>query len=255
MSRNRRHLSQNFLTDPAVAAAVVRLAGVTRDDLIVEAGPGDGILTRAIARKARKVLAYELDPALSRRLRHRFADDPRVHCVHRDFLSTSPPRGDFAVVANIPYSRTSSIVQWCLEARALTGATLVTQLEYARKRSGDYGRHSLLTVSTWPRFEWELAGRVGREKFDPVPRVDSGILRLTRRPLPLVPREALGEYRRFVERGFSGVGGSLAASLRHPYGSRAVGAAFRHVGVDPRAVVGYVTPTQWIGLFLEVARI
>ncbi|ADD42275.1 ErmE/ErmH/ErmO/ErmR family 23S rRNA (adenine(2058)-N(6))-methyltransferase [Stackebrandtia nassauensis] len=248
----RRRLSQNFLTEPRVAAAVVRLSGVTRADLVVEIGPGRGILTQAIARKAGRVLAYELDPVLAKRLAARYGDDPRVHCVHRDFLSTSPPREPFSIVANIPYARTSAIVEWCLKARELDAATLITQLEYARKRSGDYGRWSQVTVESWPRFEWRLLGRVDRYKFDPVPRVDSGILRLERRETALLPGSAMADYQRFVALGFTGVGGSLAASLRREFGDRAVRRAFARAEVHPAAVVAFVTPPQWIELFTQL---
>lgn len=249
----RRRLSQNFLTDPRVAAALVRLSGVTRSDLVLEIGPGRGIVTQALARKAGRTLAFELDPALARRLAARYADDPRVHCVQRDFLSTSPPDEPFSVVANIPYARTAAIVEWCLRARGLGSATLVTQLEYARKRTGDYGRWSQVTIESWPRFEWRLLGRVDRYKFDPVPRVDSGILRLERRPSPLLPGAAMAEYRRFTALGFTGLGGSLAASLRRGFGDRAVRRAFGRVGLRSDVVVAFVSPEQWIELFGELA--
>lgn len=250
----RRRLSQNFLTDPRLAAALVRLSGVTRSDLVLEIGPGRGIVTRALARKAGSLVAYELDQALARRLSARYADDPRVRCVNRDFLATSPPNEPFSVVANIPYARTAAIVEWCLKARTLESATLVTQLEYARKRTGDYGRWSQVTVESWPRFEWRLLGRIDRYKFDPVPRVDSGMLRLERRAEPLLPGAALADYRRFVALGFTGRGGSLGASLRREFGDRAVRRAFARAGASPASVVAFVTPTQWIELFDALVR-
>ncbi|MGH8793502.1 MAG: ErmE/ErmH/ErmO/ErmR family 23S rRNA (adenine(2058)-N(6))-methyltransferase [Stackebrandtia sp.] len=245
----RRKYSQNFLVDHQVAAAVVRLSGVARDDLVVEVGPGDGMLTKALARKAGKVLAYEIDPVYARRLAERYRDDPRVRCVRGDFLAAAPPRGEFAVVANIPYSRTGGVVDWCLRAPGLTSATLMTQLEYARKRTGDFGRWSQTTVESWPRFEWTLRGRVDRGKFDPAPRADSGILQLTRRDKALLPRKAMPQYRALVRLGFTGVGGSLRASLRRGFGAREVGSAFADAELDPRTVVGYVTPQQWIEVF------
>src|SRR5262249_4800634 len=130
-----------------------------------------------------------------------------------DFLAAPPPGTPFAVVGNIPYALTSAVVGWCLAAGRLTSATLLTQLEYARKRTGDYGRWSRLTIETWPRYHWGLAGRIPRTAFRPVPAVDGGILRLTRRPVPLVPDASLHDYRELVRLGFGGVGGSLHASL------------------------------------------
>ena len=97
-----------------------------------------------------------------------------------DFLGSRPPARPFQVVGNTPFSLTSPVIDWCLRARRMTDATLITQLEYARKRTGGFGRWSQLTVSTWPQFRWELRGTIARTEFRPVPRVDAGILRLDR---------------------------------------------------------------------------
>lgn len=206
----------------------------------------------ALAPHAGRILAYEIDPDHAARLRARCRGLGNVQCVLGDFLAAAPPREPFAVVGNIPYAATSRIVAWCLRAPRLTAATLVTQREYARKRTGDYGRWTQVTVESWPRFDWRLAGRIGRAGFHPVPAVDSAILRLARRDHALLPAAALGPYRRFVAQGFSGVGGSLHASLRRSgagYPRRALDAAFHAAGLAPATAVGFVHPDQWITLF------
>ncbi|USY22960.1 ErmE/ErmH/ErmO/ErmR family 23S rRNA (adenine(2058)-N(6))-methyltransferase [Nocardiopsis exhalans] len=251
---NRRRLSQNFLNDPGTARWVVRLAGLAPDDLVVEVGPGDGAITRFLAPAARKVVAHELDPRLAARLADRYRDPALgVRVVHGDFTRAHPPREPFAVVGNIPYSRTADIVRWCLEAPELTSATLITQLEYARKRTGAYGRWSRLTVLTWPWWSWRLAGRISRDRFRPVPRVDAGVLVLRRRGEALVPWERRGEYRRMVELGFGGVGGSLSASLRREHPTARVAAALREAAIAPDAPVGLVAPDQWVVVFRVLA--
>jgi 23S rRNA (adenine-N6)-dimethyltransferase len=243
--RARRAYSQTFLTDRGALGQVVRAARPAGTDLVLEIGAGAGHLTRELARVAGRIVAYEVDPDLVAAL------DPPSNVVvqQRDFLAARPPRESFAVVGNIPYALTARVVEWCLRAPSLTSATLVTQLEYARKRTGDYGRWSRLTIETWPTHRWVLAGKIARHKFRPVPRVDSGILRLERRPVPLVEPRLLGPYRRFVELGFSGVGGSLRASLSQRHPARRVDAAFRACRLDPALVVAYAWPEQWLTLF------
>ena len=150
-----------------------------------------------------------------------------------DFLAARPPSRPFQVVGNAPFSLTSPIVDWCLRAPRLTVATLITQLEYARKRTGGYGRWSQLTVSTWPQFRWELRGTIPRTEFRPVPRVDAGILRLERRAEPLISPARQAAYRRLVQAGFSGVGGSVQASLRRTYPPDKVAAACASAGRRP----------------------
>lgn len=225
--RTRRVLGQNFLTDAGTIDQIVRAARPGAGDLILEVGAGRGGLTRPLARTCRALIAYEIDAELASRLTEVFQPGSPVRVVHGDFLGARPPGGRFAVVGNIPYASTARIVQWCLAAPGLTSATLVTQLEYARKRCGDYGRWSLRTVLTWPLFEWRIAGRIPRERFHPAPRVDAGILRLERRPVPMLPPTQLPAYERFVELGFSGVGGSLRASLHRRYPRHQVDGALR----------------------------
>lgn len=250
---NRRRFSQNFLTDAGAARHVVRVAGVGPDDQVVEVGPGDGALTRVLAPAVRRVLAYEIDPHLARRLAERYRDPAHgVRVVCSDFTRTRPPRDEFALVGNIPYARTADIVRWCLRAPALTSATLVTQLEYARKRTGDYGRWTKLTVETWPDWSWSLAGRIPRHRFSPAPRVDSGVLALRRRTAPLLAPEPMVAYRDLVDLGFSGMGGSLKASLRRAYPARRVTRALQAARVAPDTPVGHVGPEQWLEVFCSL---
>ncbi|MEV6103793.1 ErmE/ErmH/ErmO/ErmR family 23S rRNA (adenine(2058)-N(6))-methyltransferase [Streptomyces sp. NPDC051940] len=236
--RARRELSQNFLVDPHAVDTIVDTARPR--GLLLEPGAGEGALTRALVRRTDRVRAYEIDPLLAAKLRARGFD-----VVRGDFTRATPPREPFAVVGNIPYAITSRIVDWCLRAPSLTSATLLTQREYARKRTGDYGRWSLLTVRTWPWFSWELGATVGRESFRPVPSVDSAILRVERRVTPLLPDPA--GWRELVGLGFSGVGGSLRASLRTRH--QGVDAALERAGIGRDTVVGHVGPDQWVRLF------
>lgn len=250
----RKTLSQNFLYDPSVIERVVRAARPLPGDLIVEVGAGEGLLTRALAAECRRVIAYELDRRLAARLAERTRGDTAIRCVHGDFLAARPPREPFSLVGNIPYGATSGIVDWCLAAPGLGAATMVTQWEYARKRTGDYGRWTRLTVRTWPRFEWRLLGRIPRHRFRPVPRVDSGIMRIERRRQALLPARDVAAFDRLVELGFTGAGGSLYATLLRHHPARRLAAAFRVARLPRDTVVAFVTPDQWLTVFRELHR-
>ncbi len=252
MARRRKTLSQNFLHDPSVVHRLVRLSALPKDHLVVEPGAGQGVLTRVLATGGRRVIAYELDAGLARLLAGQLGGRPGLRLVQGDFLRAPAPQEPFAVVGNIPYSRTTGIVRWCLASRHLTSATVLTQLEYARKHTGGYGRWPLLTVRTWPEFEWRQLGRVSRTSFTPVPRTDSAVLRLERRARPLLPGRVLPAYREFVEYGFTGVGGSLAATLSRRHRSARVRAVFGRLGIGTSLPVGLVRPAQWTALFEEL---
>lgn len=245
-TRVSRALSQNFLADPRAAARLAGVAVPRPDALLLEVGAGEVALTAHLAPRCRRLLAYEIDERLVPALTARFSTVPHVRVVAGDFLRARPPRTPFSVVGNVPFSRTSAVVDWCLRAPALTDATLLTQLEYARRRTGDYGRWTLLTVLHWPRFEWRLVGRVGRHSFRPVPRVDAGIIRIERRRTPLLAPADQPGWRRLVDLGFSGVGGSLHASLCREHRRHRVDVAFRRAGLDRDVLVGEVPPESWL---------
>jgi 23S rRNA (adenine-N6)-dimethyltransferase len=250
--RRRRELSQNYLRSPEAARQFLRAVRLDPAGLCIEVGAGEGILTSRLAAMTGEVIAYEIDQALAARLAARVGQRPNVRVVMGDFLASRPPGRPFQVVGNAPFSLTSPIVDWCLRASRMTTATLITQLEYARKRTGGYGRWSQLTVSTWPQVRWELRGTIARTEFRPVPRVDAGVLRLERRPEPLISPARMAAYRRLVQAGFSGVGGSVQASLRRSYPPDKVAAAFAAARVDRRSVVAYVSPDQWVQIFLAL---
>jgi 23S rRNA (adenine-N6)-dimethyltransferase len=244
-ARARRTLGQNILADPAFARRLAELAIHDQDLLVYEVGAGRGRLTRELLPRCAHVVAYEIDADLVARLpRH-----PRLTVRTEDFLAASPPAEEFSLVGNIPYALTAAVVRWCLTAPTLRSATLLTQWEYARKRTGDFGRWSRLTVLTWPEFSWELAGRVPRHAFRPVPRVDGGILKLSRRAVPLVRPPQLPAWERLVEDGFSGAGGSLHATLARRFGARRAHGAVRAARIGVDTPVGEVWPEQWLTVF------
>ncbi|WP_410870605.1 ErmE/ErmH/ErmO/ErmR family 23S rRNA (adenine(2058)-N(6))-methyltransferase [Nocardia sp. A7] len=244
----RRTLSQNFLVNQIAVDSIVSAAEPA--GLVLEPGAGEGILTRALARQGAQVTAYEIDPLLAAKLSARTRSERGIRVVRGDFTKAKAPREPFAVVGNIPFSVTADIVDWCLTAPTLTSATLLTQREYARKRTGDYGRWSLLTATTWPWFAWDLRGHIPRDNFRPIPSVDSAILRITRRPEPLVPHR--DSYTELVRTAFSGVGGTVRASLRTRY--QGVDTAMTSAGIAPDSVVAYVHPEQWVALHSTLIR-
>jgi 23S rRNA (adenine-N6)-dimethyltransferase len=251
---NRKALSQNFLRDANIARAFVDSADIGPDDLVIEVGPGDGSITRPLLDRARRVTAYEKDRHFVERLRSRLGHHEHFRCHHADFRDVEPPREPFKVVANAPFGITTDIVRWCLRARTLTSAALVTQLEFARKHTGDYGRWSRLTVEHWPEFDFALGMRIDRREFRPVPQVDAAGIHLRRRPKPLLPKPALIDYRDLVDLGFSGVGGSLAASLCRVVPRRLAHQACAEAGIARGQVVGHVPPDRWIALFKALTR-
>ena len=129
--------TQNFLHSPRLVERIVDLAGISREDLVGEIGPGRGIITAALIPRRDRVLALEKDSRYAERLTRRYADCPRVAIFAADALDVPLPVTPYKVVASIPYDITTAIV-----AKLTSGvsppadAFLVMQREAADRVSG-----------------------------------------------------------------------------------------------------------------------
>jgi 23S rRNA (adenine-N6)-dimethyltransferase len=181
--QRRRTHQQNFLTDRAIVERLV--ADVVPGDLVVDLGAGNGALTLPAVAAGADVLAIERDPAWSARLRERARAaglHTRVRVVCGDLLTASLPTGAWRVIASPPYGLTTTLLHRLLDdpTRAPERLDLILQWEVARKFAAQ--PPTTLLATTWaPWWQMTLVQRVPRTAFRPVPRVDSGWLRIRRR--------------------------------------------------------------------------
>ena len=193
----RRRLGQNFL-DPATADQIVDEARLVAGELVLEVGAGAGALTHALARRPVRVIAIEPDPVWARRLGERLRG---VHVVRQDFLATSFPREPFRIIGSLPFGRTTDILRYLLDdpSSQLRRADVIVQWEVALKRVASPPT-TLLSTGWAPWWEMRLARRIPASKFRPIPRVDAGLVTITRRDPPLLPVTMARSYAAFVQR-------------------------------------------------------
>jgi 23S rRNA (adenine-N6)-dimethyltransferase len=193
--------SQHFLRDRGIAEELVTLAGVSRRDLVLEIGAGDGAITSLLARRAGFVIAHEIDPLLAARLREQFGPLSTVLVVEGDAFEQPVPRVPFRAVSNVPFHETTRLLRQLLDdpRGSLERAALIVQWEVARKRAGG---GTLLGLGWAPWWELRLVRKVAAAAFRPRPSVDAGILAVTRRPEPLLPASQAKAFRAFLRRGF-----------------------------------------------------
>lgn len=209
----RRGLDQHFLRSNRLAAELVRSAGLTRDDLVLEIGAGSGRLTAELARVAGHVVAVELDARWARQLRARVADNVTV--VQANGLRVPLPREPFRVVANLPFGQTTAFLRHLLDDPSvpLEQADVVVEWGYALKRAAVWP--STLLGATWGAWwTFRIDRRLAAGCFEPAPSVNAGLLVVARRDPPLVPISDGSAYREFVRRGFT-AGLRSVASPRH----------------------------------------
>ncbi len=220
-----RNLGQNFLCDDGIAARLVELAGVGPNDVVVEIGTGLGILTRALAARASRVVTFEVDSGLVRALRQEARLPESVELRHEDALQADllglvkSVAGPVRLVANLPYSISGPMLRRILDLRGdLEDWSVMLQREVALRLlaapgSRDYGSLTVLhalTVSVTKQME--LSGSC----FFPAPKVRSTFLRI--RPLS-EPRladadEELAWLERVVRAAFSQRRKTLVNALR-----------------------------------------
>lgn len=183
----KKAYGQNFLTDENLLSKIVEKAGIRSDDTVLEIGCGAGALTRELAKKAKKVIGYEIDGRLKPVLSETLAEFTNARIIYKDIMRENISDvektlgGEYKLVANLPYYITTPIVMNFIEnAAALTSMSIMVQEEVADRfaaspASADYGA---ITVAINLRGSAETVLKVPREKFTPVPNVDSAVVKI-----------------------------------------------------------------------------
>ncbi|MCD5407383.1 MAG: 16S rRNA (adenine(1518)-N(6)/adenine(1519)-N(6))-dimethyltransferase RsmA [Desulfotomaculum sp.] len=201
--RIRKKLGQNFLIDANIITKIVQTAAVDGEDLVVEIGPGLGVLTAALAEKAAQVIAVEIDQKLLPVLKKNLAAYTNVALVQADALEVdfdllvqSKTNGVFGagaksyqLVANLPYYITSPLIMHMLTNEFnLNTIVIMVQWEVAQRLTATPGNkhYGVLSVALQYYAAAEVAFKVPRTVFHPQPAVDSAVVQLKVRPQPAV---------------------------------------------------------------------
>lgn len=183
----KKAYGQNFLTDEFLLDEIVEKAGVTEKDVVLEIGCGAGALTRALAKKAKKVIGYEIDNTLRPVLEQTLSGLKNVNIVFKDVMKEKLEDlenrlgEDYIMVANLPYYITTPIVMEFIEkAKRLRGMAIMVQEEVAERFSAKAGSsdYGAITVAINLRGSASVIIRVPREKFTPIPNVDSAVVKI-----------------------------------------------------------------------------
>ncbi|MBK5189459.1 MAG: ribosomal RNA small subunit methyltransferase A, partial [Gemmatimonadaceae bacterium] len=188
----RKSLGQHFLTDPRILARIADAVALTPDETVVEIGPGRGSLTDALLARAARVVAIEIDRKLVALLREKYAHEPRLTIVEADVLDVNlgALAGlPYALAGNVPYYITTPILFQALRPPRALRSVLLVQKEVAARMvalpgAEDYGA---LSVNVQAVADVEMLFRIPAGAFNPPPRVDSAVVRVTPRAVPVVP--------------------------------------------------------------------
>lgn len=256
--RTKKSLGQHFLKDKSVPPRIAEAANLQPGDLVIEVGPGLGVLTDELAQRLDpdkgKLIAVELDDDLLPTLRERFASRPHVTFVQADVLDTSTKDlsggAPYKVVANLPYYITSAILRHFLDAEHKpTSLTVMVQREVADRMTAKPPEMSLLAVAVQFYGKPRTVFRVPPGAFRPPPKVDSAVVHIevyadNERPVQ-PPNER--EFFRVVQAGFSQRRKQLVNTLASGLDitKDAAREALHTAGVEPSRRAETLTLDEW----------
>jgi 16S rRNA (adenine1518-N6/adenine1519-N6)-dimethyltransferase len=249
-----KELGQHFLVDENILRVIGRLAGVGRDDVVLEIGPGQGALTAFLAERVRLVHAVELDRRLEPHLAERFANETNVRLHFADALSLDPGTLEplpTKLVANLPYNVATPIVVESLERLpSVRSWCVMVQREVADRFFAEPATKPYGAVSVLVQLATQRTGRhpVSREVFRPRPNVDSALVAFDRRDAP--PPVDWPELKRVVEAAFAHRRKRLPNSLELAgVADRArAGAALAELGRPPTTRAEELPPPDFVRL-------
>lgn len=209
--RANKKLGQNFLINEEIINQIIEKADVNKNDTIIEIGPGLGSLTAKLLENANKVIAIELDSNMSNILKERFCLYDNFELIENDVLKVNlneiiEKYESVKVVANLPYYITTPIIMKLLEERLkLKSITVMVQKEVGERfcavpNSKEYGA---ITISINYYTKPEIIIDVPKENFEPMPEVDSCVIKLDVRNVPPVELKNEKDFFNLIKAGFS----------------------------------------------------
>ncbi|MEE8619667.1 MAG: 16S rRNA (adenine(1518)-N(6)/adenine(1519)-N(6))-dimethyltransferase RsmA [Dehalococcoidia bacterium] len=224
----RKSLGQHFLIDETVLECILSAAELNPGDIVVEVGPGLGILTEGLAKQGAQVIAVELDRKLVTLLKRRLTAFPDVKIINADILRVTPRQilesksavsalfQGYKVIANLPYYITSPLLRHFFEALPQPSEMIVmVQKEVGEAMVAKPGNMSLLSVKTQFYSKPTIVSYVPPSSFYPPPKVDSVILRLDVYSQPPIDIPNPASFFDVVMHGFSSPRKQLRNSLAH----------------------------------------
>ena len=258
--RPKKRLGQHFLIGEAVLERILSAAELSPGDIVVEVGPGLGILTEGLAKQRARVIAVELDSKLVALLKKRLADFPDVKIVHADILKVTPQRllqnnlsaselvRGYKVIANLPYYITSPVLRHFLEGESRPSAMVVmVQKEVGEAIAATPGKMSLLSVKIQFYSKPDIICYVPAASFYPPPKVESVILRLDVYPQPPIEVPEVAGFFDIVMHGFSSPRKQLRNSLAHALGMPPgqVALLLEKTGIDAKRRAETLSLEEW----------
>ena len=260
----KKKYGQNFLEDLELSEKIIEISGVSKDIEVIEIGPGLGFLTEKLIEKSKYLTAFEIDDDLIPVLNKKFQGRDNFSLIHEDFMTADlgtflDGKKNIKVVANIPYYITSPIINKLIEYRKnISEIYLMVQKEVAERIASEAGSRnmSLLTHAVQFYADAEYLFTVPKEKFTPVPKVDSAFLKIKmfddERYEKQISEE---EYFKYLKTAFSNKRKSIANNLLgEGYSKEVTGDILEKLGKTRLARTEEFSVQEFINLIEELKK-
>jgi 16S rRNA (adenine1518-N6/adenine1519-N6)-dimethyltransferase len=272
----RKGLGQNFLVNSAILDKITKAANLSSSDLVIEVGPGLGVLTRQLIEQSGHVIAVEVDTRMVELLQNKIGTNPNLSLVSGDILEvdpldliqqespkfalTIPKPYQYKLVANLPYYITQPIIRRFCEARLKpTIIVIMVQKEVAKNIVAKPGDLGILAISIQFFGKPQIVDIVPAGNFYPAPKVDSAILKIDMYPQPAVEVTSEANFFKTVRAGFCAarkqVANALSQGLDIP--KPEVISLMQKAAVEPQKRAETLTLEEWARLervFYEVKK-
>ncbi|MFN0098916.1 MAG: 16S rRNA (adenine(1518)-N(6)/adenine(1519)-N(6))-dimethyltransferase RsmA [Gemmatimonadaceae bacterium] len=252
LPRPKKRFGQHFLTDPRLLGRIADAVQATRQDVVIEIGPGRGALTAQLLERAGTVIAIEVDRDLAAILAERWKDEPRFRLVEGDVLQQdlgALAAGPYLLAGNVPYNITTPILFHAMRRPRPARAIYLVQREVADRIVAPPGSeaYGALSVNVQALARAELMFGVAARAFSPPPKVESAVVRLVPRDDPVVAPEEEEPYRLLVQGAFGLRRKQLRRVLRTLWSLDAghADAVLARAGLDGELRPEVLTPAQF----------
>ncbi len=197
-------LSQNFIKSNFLVSQLIEYSSLNKNDLVIEIGPGRGIITKGLVKTVKEVIVIEKDQSLYQKLVEEFSKINNLKIINKDFLHWYLPVKPYKIFSNIPFNITAEIVDKLLKAENKPlEIYLVIQTEAAEKYIGDIGLETQNSILAKIFYDIEIVGDLDRTAFTPKPQINISFIKFVLKPDVNIDPNIYQQFRDFVIFGFN----------------------------------------------------
>lgn len=237
MTRSHLH-AQHFLRSPRLVAELVGHSNIRKNDTVYDLGAGSGLIASVLARRCKWVVAVENEPKALQTLRRNVGAVENIEILPNDILSLKIPYDRYKIFSNIPFSMSAEVVRkFVVLPNPPIALYLIVQKQFARKLvPGNDHFTSELAAEIGPLYTARIRKPLKRTDFTPPPGVDTVLLELKRREIPLVQNKDIALYRQWVAECFN----NISYFRKQPLAA---------ANISPERTPSQLTLEQWLQLW------